>query len=202
MKRILLAIAAIAAVATTAVWFAAEESYVTTVKATVGTSLNVNVHGSQNYGLVFGQDIRSGAMRIRINQKAILESNLTGVEFEVGCNDPADLDHSICPNVSFVPSAGLYNLVVGGDEELLLEWVFIAPDCEGAAQKKVNPKTVPCNQDNNWDLEGAVFDDVTARQGSLKELVCNKKTNTFFNLTTGEDTGVVCVVGGDPQPPD
>ena len=140
-------------------------------------------------------------MLIRINQKAILASHLTGFEFQVGCNDPADLDHSICPNVTFDPSAGLYELVVGGDEEMLLEWVFIAPDCEGAAQKKVNPKTVPCNQDNNWDLEGAVFVDVTARQGSLKELVCNKKTDTFYNVFTGEDTGIPCVLG-ETQPPD
>ncbi|MCI0889409.1 MAG: hypothetical protein J4O04_01245, partial [Chloroflexi bacterium] len=70
MKRIVLVVAAIAAIATTAVWFAAEESYVTTVDATIGTSLNVTSHGSQNYGLVFGQEERVGSMSVEINSKA------------------------------------------------------------------------------------------------------------------------------------
>jgi hypothetical protein len=155
-------------------------------------------------------------MRIRINDKAILDSNLTGVEFDIGCNDGGATDlNSICPNVAFTPPAGRFNLVVSdvcdavsagiagclsGVDNMLLEWVFIAPDCEGAAQKKVNPKTVPCSQDANWDLEGAVFVDVVSYQGSIKELICNKKTNTFF-WVTGADTGQPCVVGGDPQPP-
>ncbi len=100
MKRILLVTAAIAAVATAAVWFAAEESYVTVVKARVGTSLRVSSHGSQNYGLVFGQEVRFGSMDVAINQKAKDDGNLTGVNFSVVCNDqrfgPNDNASTIC----------------------------------------------------------------------------------------------------------
>ena len=219
MKKILLVVAAIAAVATAAVWFAAEESYVTTVKARVGTGLNVSTHGSQNYGLVFGQEERFGSMAIRINDKAKASSNLTGINYVIGCNNGPDIfapvgnpvpqlvGSTICPNLTVSPS-GTQKLVVCesiglptdcGTQSQLIQWVFVAPDCEGAAQKKVNPKTVPCTQDANWDLTGDVFVDVTGYQGSIKELVCNKKTNTFFNLVTGVDTGFACVVGGDPE---
>ena len=234
MKRILLAIAAIAAVATAAVWFAAEESYVTTVKTRVGTSMNVSTHGSQNYGLVFGQEERVGSMFIQINEKAKNDSNLTGINYTIGCNDGPNLfangsdkliGSSICPNLTISPF-GSQKLVVcpvagstlaaadvhfsdNGEEPCdtqsqsqLIQWTFVAPDCEGAAQKKpAGVKTVPCSQDKNWALSGEVSVDVTGYQGSIKELVCNKKTNTFFILSSGWDTGIACVVGGDPQSP-
>ena len=58
-------------------------------------------------------------------------------------------------------------------------------------------KTVPCSQDNNWALAGEVSVDVTGYQGDVKEFVCNKKTNTFFNGLS--DTGISCVVGGPAQ---
>ena len=209
MKRIVLVVAAIAAIATTAVWFAAEESYVTTVDATIGTSLNVSSHGSQNYGLVFGQEERRGSMSVEINSKAKLDSNLATVRFDIACNDGASgaAASSICPNLTISPLGGAtlttcvsLDLAPGcGTQELDIQWRFVAPDCEGAAQKKVNPKTVGCDQDNNWTLSGEVSIDVTGRTGSFKELVCNKKTDTFFNLSTGEDTGITCQLG-DLQP--
>ena len=205
MKRIVLVVAAIAAIATTAVWFAAEESYVTTVDATIGTSLNVSSHGSQNYGLVFGQEERVGSMSVEINSKAKLDSNLTSVTFDVACNDGASgaAASSICPNLTISPlgshlleTCDSQGLPTGcGSQVVDIEWTFVAPDCEGAAQKKVNPKTVGCDQDNNWQLSGEVSIDVTGRTGSVKELVCNKKTDTFFNLTTGVDTGISCQLG-------
>ena len=209
MKRILLVVAAIAAVATAAVWFAAEESYVTTVKTTVGTGLNVSTHGSQNYGLVFGQEERVGSMNIEINTKAKADRNLTGVQYNVACNDGATGSNasSICPNLVITPD-GLQKLQTCdslglpadcGTQSQLIQWVFVAPDCEDAAQKKDNPKTVPCSQDKNWALSGEVSIDVDGYQGSLKEFVCNKKTNTFFNLVTGVDTGIACLLG-DLQP--
>ena len=115
MKRILLAVAAIAAVATAAVWFAAEESYVTTVKTRVGTGLNVSTHGSQNYGLVFGQEERIGSMLIEINDKAKADRNLTGINYFIACNDGASGPNAstICPNLVIAPF-GLQKLVVGG----------------------------------------------------------------------------------------
>ena len=211
MKRILLVVAAIAAVATAAVWFAAEESYVTTVKTTVGTSLNVSSHGSQNYGLVFGQEERIGSMNVEINAKAKADRNLTGVQYEIDCNDGASGTNAstICPNLTISPfgvqklqtcvSLGLPPAC--GTQSQLIQWLFVAPDCEGAAQKKpADVKTVGCSQDKNWALSGDVSIDVTGYQGDLKELVCNKKTDTFFNIFTGADTGIACVVGGAPQP--
>ena len=200
MKRILLVVAAIAAVATAAVWFAAEESYVTTVKARVGTGLNVSTHGSQNYGLVFGQEVRIGSMNVAINAKAKADRNLTGVQYEIACNPgPSGANAgSICPNLVISPS-GSQKLVVDVNQSQLIQWTFTAPDCEGAAQKKVNPKTVPCTQDKNWALSGEVSVDVTGYQGSLKEFVCNKKSGTFFNLATGVDTGIACQLA-DLQP--
>ena len=58
-------------------------------------------------------------------------------------------------------------------------------------------KTVRCSQDQNYALSGEVSIDVEGYQGDIKELICNKKTNTFFNGK--DDTGIACVVGGDPQ---
>ena len=197
MKRILLVLAAIGAIATTAVWFAAQESYVTTVTATVGTSLNVTSHGSQNYGLLFGQEERIGSMTVTINDKAKADANLIGVDYDVRCNDgpTGTFASSICPNL-VISGAGPNKLVVGGSQSQTIQWTFTAPDCEGAAQKKpVGVKTVGCSQDQNWTLSGAVSIDVTGYQGSLKELVCNKKTDTFFNLITGADTGIACALG-------
>ena len=201
MKRILLVLAAIGALATTAVWFAAQESYVTTVTATVGTSLNVSSHGSQNYGLLFGQEERIGSMLVSINTKAKADRNLTGVRYNIACNNgpSGTFASSICSNLLIVPF-GDQKLVVGGQQSQLIQWLFTAPDCEGAAQKKpAGVKTVGCSQSQNWTLSGAVSVDVTGYQGDTKELVCNKKTDTFFNLFTGADTGIACVVG-DVQP--
>ena len=219
MKRILLVVAAIAAVATAAVWFAAEESYVTTVKTRVGTGLNVSTHGSQNYGLVFGQEERFGSMFIEINAKAKADTNLTGINYTIGCNNgpnifapvgnpqPQLVGSSICPNLTISPF-GAQKLVVCDEpvpapclssQQQLIQWTFVAPDCEGAAQKKDNPKVVNCSQDQNYALSGEVFVDVTGYQGSTKEFVCNKKTNTFFNGLN--NTGIACTVGGDPQGP-
>ena len=186
MKRILLVIAAIAAVATAAVWFAAGESYVTTVRATIGTGLDVTAHGTQDYGLVFGQEVRFGAMQVQINEKSKDDANLTGINYRVGCND---LDEganasSICPNLEFSDSAG-GKLVVGGQQSTNIQWTFTAPDCQNSAQKKVNPKDVPCNQDKNWVLSGQVFIDVTGYQGSIKEDICDKKTGGLVNGSTG-----------------
>ena len=209
MKRILLAVAAIAAVATAAVWFAAEESYVTTVKTRVGTSMNVSTHGSQNYGLVFGQEERFGSMFIQINDKAKADSNLTGINYTIGCNDgpnsAALFQGSICPNLTVTPF-GTQKLVVCDEpvpapcvssQSQLIQWKFVAPDCVDAAQKKDNPKVVNCSQDQNYYLSGEVFVDVDSYQGDIKELICNKKTNTWFNVLV--DTGLPCEVGGLPQ---
>ncbi len=232
MRRILLVTAAIAAVATAAVWFAAQESYVTTVKATVGTSLTVSAHGSQNYGLVFGQEVRFGSMNVAINAKAKADRNLTGVQYEIACNPPEPnngFHSSICPNLTISPF-GPQKLVVCDEpvpttcissQSQLIQWTFVAPDCEGAAQKKpAGVKTVGCSQDQNWLLDGAVSIDVTGYQGDTKEQICDKKTGFFVNGTTGEvilvpnpeyDLGdpttgpalipVPCIVGGDPFPP-
>ena len=225
MKRILLVVAAIAAVATAAVWFAAEESYVTTVKTRVGTGLNVSTHGSQNYGLVFGQERRFGSMNVEINAKAKADRNLTGVNYVIACNDGPTGPNasSICPNLTISPF-GPQKLVVcpaaGCDEQSqLIQWTFIAPDCEGAAQKKPDDvKTVNCSQDQNYLLTGDVSIDVTGYQGDTKEQICDKKTGWFVNGTTGEVIlvpnpeydlvlnsvpefiPVPCVVGGDPFP--
>ena len=210
MKRILLVLAAIGALATTAVWFAAQESYVTTVTAKVGTSLNVSAHGSQNYGLVFGQEERIGSMLVEINTKAKADRNLTGVQFDVDCNDgpSGTFSSTICPNLTISPfgaqklvTCASQNLPLGcGTQSQLIQWTFVAPDCEGAAQKKpADVKTVGCSQDQNWTLSGAVSIDVNGYQGDIKELVCNKKTNTFVNLITGVDTGIACQIG-DVQP--
>ena len=206
MKRILLVLAAIGALATTAVWFAAQESYVTTVTATVGTSLNVSSHGSQNYGLLFGQEERIGSMFVEINAKAKADRNLTGVQFEIDCNDgpSGTFSSTICPNLTVSPfgfqklqtcvSLGLPPAC--GTQSQLIQWTFVAPDCEGAAQKKpAGVKTVGCSQSQNWTLSGAVSVDVTGYQGDIKELVCNKKTNSYFDNGTGSDTGIACVVG-------
>ena len=217
MKRILLVVAAIAAVATAAVWFAAQESYVTTVKARVGTGLNVSTHGSQNYGLVFGQEERIGSMKIEINAKAKADSNRTGVQYTIACNyGPSGSNAgSICPNLVISPVGSQKLVVCATDpdtgelidpdcntQEQSIQWLFTAPDCEDAAQKKDDPKTVPCSQDKNWFLSGEVSIDVDGYQGSLKELVCNKKTDTFWNVFGGGDTGIACVVGGAPQGPE
>ena len=144
-------------------------------------------------------------MSVEINSKAKLDSNLTSVTFDVACNDGASgaAASSICPNLTISPLGGatlttcvsLGQAPGCGTQELDIQWRFVAPDCEGAAQKKVNPKTVGCDQDNNWTLSGEVSIDVTGRTGSFKELVCNKKTDTFFNLTTGVDTGISCQLG-------
>ncbi len=118
MKRVLLIIIAIAAVGTTAAWFAAEESYVTTVSATVGTSLDVTAHGTQNYGLLFGQEVRSGTMLVRINPKAKADRNLTGVDYDVACNDGPTGGNasSICPFISS-DQFGRNKLTVGGVQD-------------------------------------------------------------------------------------
>ena len=211
MKRILLVVAAIAAVATAAVWFAAQESYVTTVKATVATGLNVSTHGSQNYGLLFPQEVRFGSMNVEINTKAKADGNLTGVQYFIDCNDGPDAGNasSICPNLTLNPT-GLQKLVVCPPidptddpplppcttQEQSIQWTFTAPDCEGAAQKKADDvKTVGCTQDKNWFLSGEVSIDVRGYQGTIKELICNKKTDTFFNGKN--DTGIACTVGGN-----
>ena len=193
MRRVLLLLGAIAAVATAAVWFAAEESYVTTLKATVGTSLNVTTHGSQNYGLVFGQEVRFGSMHIEINDKAIGNENFTGVDFIVACNDPVAVGantSSICDNIEsaqFTPSGQITKLTVGGTQELNIQWVFIAPDCEGAAQKKpADVKTVPCSQDKNWHLSGAISVDVVGYQGFQKQEICDKKSGNWVSGLNGE----------------
>ena len=229
-----------AALATTAVWFAAQESYVTTVKATVGTSLNVSSHGSQNYGLVFGQEERFGSMFVQINDKAKANSNLTGVNYRIGCNDgptirddndpPGQIGGSICPNLTISPfgpqklevcdtTCGTVCGTPTCTQEQLIQWTFVAPDCEGAAQKKPdNVKTVNCSQDQNYLLQGEVSIDVTGYQGDTKEEVCDKKTGFFVNGLTGEVIlvpnpaydfltndvpafiPVPCTVGGDPFP--
>ena len=198
MRRVLLLLGAIAAVATAAVWFAAEESYVTTLKATVGTSLNVTTHGSQNYGLVFGQEVRFGSMHIEINEKSIGNENFTGVDFIVACNDPvangANTNSinagSICDNIEsaeFTPSGQISKLTVGGTQEMNIQWVFIAPDCEGAAQKKpADVKTVPCSQDKNWHLSGAISVDVVGYQGFQKQEICDKKSGNWVSGLNGE----------------
>ncbi len=225
MKRILLIVAAVAAVATAAVWFAAQESYVTSVKATVGTGLNVTSHGSQNYGLVFGQEVRRGSMNVEINAKAKADRNLTGVNYRIDCNDLSFWDaadvfrpdpNSICPNLTISPfgaqklcvlhpdGAPVDNLCgpgpTGFRQSDLIQWTFVAPDCEGAAQKKpAGTVTVPCSQDKNWALEGSVFIDVTGYQGFSTEAICNKKGDILVDGQTGEpklvdDEVVPCVV--------
>ena len=171
------------------------------MKARVGTGLRISAHGSQNYGLVFGQEVRVGSMNVEINAKAKADRNLTGVQYNIACNDgPTGANaSSICPNLTISPF-GSQKLVVGGQQSQLIQWLFTAPDCEGAAQKKpAGVKTVPCTQDKNWALSGEVSIDVTGYQGDTKEFVCNKKTNTFFNGLN--NTGIACVVGGDPQGP-
>ena len=199
MKRILLVITAIAAVATAAAWFAAQESYVTTVTANIGTSLNVSSHGSQNYGLLFGQEVRRGSMNVRINDKAAADSNLTSVDYQVGCNDgPAgEFSGSICPNLTVgicfpddfcSENFGTFRLKVGVFQrvEQTIGWTFVAPDCVDAAQKKDNPKTVNCSQDQNYTLSGQIFIDVVNRGISLiKDQICDKKTGVFVSATTG-----------------
>ncbi|MCH8161129.1 MAG: hypothetical protein IIB88_04465 [Chloroflexi bacterium] len=207
MKRILLVIAAIAAVGTTAMWFAAQESYVTTVSATIGTSLDVTAHGTQNYGLLFGQEVRSGGMQVQINAKAKADRNLTGVDYTVGCNDgPTGTNAgSICPFI-FSTDFGQNKLVVGGVQEQNIQWLFTAPDCENSAQKKINPITVPCNQDKNWFLSGQIFIDVTGGyQGFTKEELCDKKTSTWVNGSSGvpiliNGETVACTLGGNAFP--
>ena len=196
MKRILLVIAAIAAVATAAVWFAAQESYVTTVKATIGTGLSVSAHGEQDYGLLFGQEVRTGAMIVEINAKAKADGNLTGVNYVVGCND-ARFDAnanagSICPWLD-IQGLGINKLDVGGTQSQTIAWTLVAPDCEGSAQKKTDPITVPCSQDKNWFLEGSIFVDVTGYQGFVKEAICDKKSGLFVDGQTGEPK----LVGGE-----
>ncbi|MCH8161130.1 MAG: hypothetical protein IIB88_04470 [Chloroflexi bacterium] len=186
MKRILLVLAAIAAVGTTAVWFAAQESYVTTVSATIGTSLDVTAHGTQNYGLLFGQETRSGAMLVRINPKAKADSNLIGVDYTVGCNDgPTGTNaSSICP---FIDSDdfGFNKLDVGIVQSQDINWIFTAPDCLQSAQKKTNPITVPCSQDKNWFLSGQIYIDVIGYQGYVKQEICDKKTGLWVSGTSG-----------------
>ena len=186
MKRILLVIAAIAAVGTTAMWFAAQESYVTTVTATIGTSLDVTAHGTQNYGLLFGQEVRSGALLVRINPKAKADRNLTGVDYTVGCNDGPTGDNAsgIC---EFIDSDdfGFNKLDVGVIQEQDIRWIFTAPDCVNSAQKKIDPITVPCSQDKNWFLSGEIFIDVGNYQGFTKQELCDKKTGLWVSGTTG-----------------
>ena len=205
MKRILLVMAAIAAVATAAVWFAAEESYVTTVKARVGTSLRISSHGSQNYGLLFGQEVRVGSMNVEINAKAKADGNLTGVDFIVGCNqERPDLNANTSGICAFLTIQGKgqntlcvldpagvpvdsFCALTGTAQSQLVQWEFVAPDCEGAAQKKpAGAVTVPCSQDKNWALEGDVFIDVTGRHGFRKEAICNKKGDILVDGQTGE----------------
>ncbi len=221
MKRFLLVIAAIAAVATAAVWFAAEESYVTTVKARVGTGLNVSSHGSQNYGLVFGQEVRVGSMNVAINAKAKADGNLTGVNFSVACTDERfganDNASTICPYLT-IQGKGNQTLTVCDDlngitaagnglpepcttQSQKIQWTFVAPDCIDAAQKKINPITVPCSQDKNWTLAGAISIDVTGYKGFAQDAICNKKGNILVDGQTGEpklvdDEVVACVVEG------
>jgi hypothetical protein len=168
---------------------------VTTVKATIGTSLDVTAHGSQNYGLLFGQEQRSGGMAVQINEKAKADANLDGVTYDVGCNDTSDGGNSssICPFLTLTDSAG-GKLVIGETQATNIAWLFVAPDCEQSAQKKDAPRTVPCNQDKNWDLSGAVFINVTGYQGDIKELLCDKKTGEFVNPFTGVATGISCTV--------
>ena len=48
-------------------------------------------------------------------------------------------------------------------------------------------------------LTGEISVDVTVYQGDVKEFVCNRKTDAFFNLSTGNDTSYPCVVGVAPQ---
>ncbi len=183
MKRILLIVAAIAAVATAGVWFAAEESYVTTIKTTIGTSLVVTPHGSQDLGLLFGQESRSGRMSVAMNPKAAADANLLGVDFTIDCN-PGPAGHDICENLTLSPT-GLQKLFFDSSP-LQLQWLFIAPDCEQAAQKKDDPKTVPCDQDTNWDLSGEISIDVFGYQGTDKQDICDKKTLTLFDGKTGQ----------------
>ena len=215
MKRFLLVTAAIAAVATAAVWFAAEESYVTTVKARVGTGLRVSSHGSQNYGLVFPQEVRVGSMNVAINAKAKADGNLTGVNFTVGCNtrrfDKNENASSICAEPSpFLTIQGKGNNTLTvcpeadpdcGTQSKVISWTFVAPDCEGAAQKKpAGTVTVPCSQDKNWALEGEVFIDVTGYKGFASEAICNKKGDILVDGQTGEPKlidgeEIACIVG-------
>ena len=203
MKRILLVTAAIAAVATAAVWFAAQESYVTTVKARVGTGLRISAHGSQNYGLVFGQEVRVGSMNVEINAKAKADGNLTGVNFDVGCQSQRfgqnDNASSICAPWLTIQGKGQNTLCVldangdpvdplcfGTSQSQEIRWTFVAPDCQDAAQKKDNPLTVPCSQDKNWELSGEVFLDVAGYHGFSKEAICNKKGDILVDGQTGE----------------
>ncbi len=173
MKKIILVVAAIAAVATAAVWFAAQESYVTSVKANVGTSLNVSAHGSQNYGLLFGQEERFGSMFVEINAKAKADRNLTGVQYTIGCNNPAittEFAYGICRFLTISPFGSGQKLVVGVNQSQLIQWTFVAPDCQDAAQKKPDSALrINCSQAQNVLLTGDVFIDVDGYQGDTKE---------------------------------
>ena len=229
MKRILLAVAAIAAVATAAVWFAAEESYVTTVKTRVGTGLNVSTHGSQNYGLVFGQEERFGSMHIRINDKAKADSNLTGINYTIGCNDGPNLflpgtgdtkqvGGTICPNLTISPFGAQKLVVCPVNSNTFAADLHINgetdPTCETQEQliqwTFVAPDCVDAAQKkDNPKVVNCTQDQNYALSGEVFVDVDGYQGDTkefVCNKKTNTfftglaDTGIACTVGGDPQP--
>ena len=152
-------------------------------------------------------------MHVEINDKAKADRKLTGVSFIVSCVDgPKESNASgRCPYLELaLASSGevikpggkaFVSLVVGVNQSEVIVWLFQAPDCENAAQKKIQPVTVPCNQDKNWALSGDVSIELNAKtsySGIRKEEICDKKTGTFVNVFTGEQ--ILHFATGEPFP--
>ena len=128
MKRIVLVVAAFAAILTAGVWFAASESYVLTLRAEVATAMSVDPHGDLDWCVVFANSTRtfdisvaaSGAAIDEMtktdppgcviaddpNPPCVLDQNIAGVAYEISCNQNDDPKFDICPFIGVTNAAG------------------------------------------------------------------------------------------------
>ena len=188
-KRILLAAAAIVAIVTAAVWFAAEESYVLRLNAELGTALNVDKHGEVKFGSVYGQEVREQTIRVALSHHAQNDPNLDGVDYSVTCKpnqkvvgpfgSPPKLFSldDICQYTT--GDLGTFKLFTGGTDFLNHTVRLTFPDCAGSTANPDKAITTNCTQDSSVVLGGSVNIVRTGLQGTIKKIVCNEKDDNF-----------------------
>ena len=160
-KRILLVLGAMLAILAGGIWFAAEESYVLNIKATLSTALDVNPAGDWNIGVVYAQQKYDAPLTVGLSASAKADPNLSSVAYEIGCQKPNSIGNgtsasgpvSLCPYISLVgqssglPSLNLTekdNAFVSGSIALTLgtnnhDWLIQIDPPTCIAQKKADP---------------------------------------------------------------
>ena len=204
-KRILLVLGAMLAIVAGGIWFAAEESYVLNIKATLSTALDVTPHGDWNLGVVYAQQKYDADLAVELSSSAKADPNLSSVAYNVGCNKPSPIGNgtsaagpvSLCPYISIIdndpenslPGQNLAekdNSFVSGNIGLTVQtqphlWKIQVDPPTCVSQKdpeKQSPVEGSCDQDNPLFLAGVVFVQLAAVNQSEK-VPCEKKDPNF-----------------------